>query len=150
MILTALLALAMLVMRLFPRTPAARWLHLHMVELPLALAGRLERKHILFLVVGIAAAQPLMMMGAADLAMIAAWDMAIYADVAIAVYAAAALARTRAAIHHLRSRTRSWLRGRPVTRARPRTPSARRRRPEQPAKPSNDDERPAPPLRLAA
>jgi hypothetical protein len=81
MILTTLLALATLVMRLFPQTPAARWLHLHMVELPLALIARLERKHILFLIVAVAAAQPLMMMGAADLAMIAAWDMAIYADV---------------------------------------------------------------------
>jgi hypothetical protein len=150
MILTTLLALATLVMRLFPQTPAARWLHLHMVELPLALIARLERKHILFLIVAVAAAQPLMMMGAADLAMIAAWDMAIYADVTIAVYAAAALARTRAAIHQLRSRATAWLRGRPVTRARPRTPSAPRRRPEQATKPANDDDRPAPPLRLAA
>jgi hypothetical protein len=149
MTVTTLLALATLVMRLFPQTPAARWLHLHLVELPLALTARLERKHILFLIVGVAAAQPLMMMGAADLAMIAAWDMALYVDVAVAAYAAAALARTRGAIHQLRSRATSWLRGRPVTRARPRAPSAPRR-PEQAAKPSNDDERPAPPLRLAA
>ena len=149
MILTALLALATLVMRLFPQVPAARWLHLHLVELPLALLGRLERKHILFLLVGLAAAQPLMMMGAADLAAVIAWDMAIYFDVAVAVYAAAALAKTRAAGHHLRSRTAYWIR-RPFTRARTRAPSAPRRRPEQNPKPSNDDDRPARPLRLAA
>lgn len=149
MTLTALLALATLVMRLFPETPAARWLHLHMVELPLAVIGKLERKHVLFLIVGLAAAQPLMMMGAADLAAVIAWDMAIYFDVAITAYAAAALAKTRAAWHHLRSRTAYWMR-RPFTRARTRAPSAPRRRPEQTPKPSNDDERPALPLRLAA
>jgi hypothetical protein len=149
MTITALLGLATFVMMLFPRTPAARWLHLHMVELPLALIARLERKHILFLLVGIAAAQPLMMMGAADLAAVIAWDMAIYFDVAIAAYAAAALARTRAAWRHLRSRTAYWIR-RPFTRARSRAPSAPRRRPDQAPKPSNDDDRPALPLRLAA
>jgi len=149
MTITALLALTTLVMLLFPQTPAARWLHLHLVELPLALIGRLERKHILYLVVGIAAAQPLMMMGAADLAAVIAWDMAIYVDAAIATYAAAMLAKSRAALQHLRSRTAYRLR-RPFSRARPRTPAAPRRRPEQAAKPSNDDDRPAMPLRLAA
>lgn len=149
MTITALLALATLVMLLFPRTPAARWLHLHLVELPLAWLGKLERKHILFLIVGLAAAQPLMMMGAADLAAVVAWDMAIYFDVAIAAYAAAALAKSRAALHHLRSRTAHWL-GRPTARARPRTPSPPRRRPNQAAKPSNDEDRPARPVRLAA
>jgi hypothetical protein len=149
MTVTALLGLATLVMLLFPQTPAARWLHLHMVELPLALLGKLERKHILYLVVGIAAAQPLMMMGAADLAAVIAWDMAIYVDAAIATYAAAMLAKSRAALQHLRARATHWLR-RPLTRARPRTPSAPRRRPDQAAKPSNDDDRPALPPRLAA
>lgn len=149
MTVTALLGLATLVMLLFPQTPAARWLHLHMVELPLALLGKLERKHILYLVVGIAAAQPLMMMGAADLAAVIAWDMAIYVDAAIATYAAAMMAKSRAALQQLRSRAAQWLR-RPATRARPRTPSAPRRRPEQAAKPGNDDDRPALPLRLAA
>jgi hypothetical protein len=149
MLLTGLLALATAIMRLFPETDLGRWLHLHMVELPLATIARLERKHILFLFVVIGAAQPLMMMGAADLALVIAWDMAVYADVALAAYAAAALARTRAAWQHLRSRTAYWLR-RPFTRTRPRAPSAPRRRPQQPAKPSNDDDRPAFPLRLAA
>jgi hypothetical protein len=149
MILTGLLALATLVMRLFPLTPAARWLHLHMVELPLAWLGRLERKHILFLIVGAAAAQPLMMMGAADVAMIVAWDMTLYVDAAIAVYAAAAFAKSKAAFLHMRSRASDWLR-RPFARARPRTPSAPRRRPERPAKASNDEDGPGLPLRIAA
>lgn len=149
MILTGLLALATLLMRLFPQTPTARWLHLHMVELPLAALGNLQRKHVLFLILAVAAAQPLMMMGAADLAVVIAWDMTLYVDAAIAVYAAAALARARAAAQQIRARAAYWL-GRPFARARPRTPSAPRRRPEQAAKPGNDDDRPALPLRLAA
>ncbi|HZG44952.1 MAG TPA: hypothetical protein VEZ41_01615 [Allosphingosinicella sp.] len=108
-----------------------------MVELPLALLGKLERKHILYLVVGTAAAQPLMMMGAADLAAVIAWDMAIYVDAAIATYAAAMLAKSRAALQHLRARAAQWLR-RPVTRARPRRPAAGRIRPPSPATTTTD------------
>lgn len=79
-----------------PETPAARWLHRHMVEEPLRLAERFERKHVLFLVVGLVALQGFAMTLPAEMAMIMAWDLTVYVDLLIAGWTLSAFARLRA------------------------------------------------------
>ncbi|HEY0594534.1 hypothetical protein [Sphingopyxis sp.] len=76
-------------------TVAARWLHRTTVEEPIALFGRLERKHILFLVVGLFAIQAYAAVLPAELAVALAWDMTAYVDAMIATWALSTFARFR-------------------------------------------------------
>ncbi len=79
---------------LFARdTDAARWLHRTTVEEPLRLFERLERKHILFLVVGLFAIQAYAAVLPAELAVALAWDMTAYVDAMIATWALSTFAR---------------------------------------------------------
>ena len=125
-----LLLLAILVMCLFPATPAAKWLHLHLVELPMAVAAKLERRHVIFILLMIlfaqaaAAALPL-----ADVAALGLWDLAAYVD-AVAVASVVAVASRARWI--VRAIAASLLR-------RPNAARARRTRPQRRELPANDD-----------
>lgn len=121
-----------------PETPIARWLHRHMVEEPLRIAERIERKHLLFLVVGMIALQGFAMALPAEMAMIMAWDLTVYVDLLIASWTLSAFARLRS--------MRAWMalqasRFRPRRRARIR--ARRLRRPAEKRGAANDDD-PAP------
>ena len=76
-------------------TDAARWLHRATVEEPLSLFERIERKHILFLVVGLFAIQAYAAVLPAELAVALAWDMTAYVDAMIATWALSTFARFR-------------------------------------------------------
>ncbi|HEV7313781.1 hypothetical protein [Sphingopyxis sp.] len=123
---------------LFARdTDAARWMHRAMVEEPLRLFERLERKHILFLIVGLFAIQAYAAVLPAELAVALAWDMTAYVDAMIATWALSTFARIRS--------MKAWVAVRmavllsPFRRFRAR---ARRIRPLRPdmRKPANDDD----------
>ncbi|MBA3942570.1 MAG: hypothetical protein C0520_15290, partial [Sphingopyxis sp.] len=89
------LASLVAVMLLAPETPIARSLHRNLVEDPLRLAARFERKHVLFLVVGLASLQSFAMVLPAEMAMIMAWDLTVCVDLLIASWTLSAFARLR-------------------------------------------------------
>jgi type IV secretory pathway VirB6-like protein len=133
--LAGLLALLILVMKLFHETAAARWLHRCLVEVPLARASRIRRSDILFILVLLAAGQSLALLGSVDLAMLYAVDLSLYLDAAIAVSAAAAAASLRARWTSVKALLRAPLRRKTRRPARPRS---RRSRPLP--RTGNDDE----------
>jgi hypothetical protein len=128
------LLLAMLVMKAWPETRAARWLHVILVEQPISAAERFERRHLILLVVGLVMLQAVAMIGSAELATLMAIDISTYVDAMITVWTVAALTRVRGGWAALRARIA--LPGR-------RSPRARRSASTRPARkiPSNDDER---------
>lgn len=134
--LTGLLALVILVIKLFPDTALARSLHRWLVEWPVEMAGRIERKHIILVVILLCAGQTLAIAGSAELALAYAMDMSLYLDTMLAAFIAAAAARLKAAAAAFRQAVLSVAAR--IRRPRPRT---RRRRPSipRPRKPSNDD-----------
>lgn len=81
--LTGLLALIILFARLFPETPFGRGLHFYFVEMPLRISHRIERRHLILLVILLCSGQMLAMMGSVELAMAYAVDLSIYFDAAI-------------------------------------------------------------------
>lgn len=93
--LAGILGLVILFIKLFPKTPFGRLLHYGFVELPLSLAYRLERKHIILIVVILCAGQSLALLGSAELAMAYAVDMSIYADAVLATTIASAVTRLK-------------------------------------------------------
>lgn len=95
MVFALFLAGLVAVMLFAPDTGAARWLHRATVEEPLRLAERLERKHILFLIVGLFAIQAYAAVLPAELAIALAWDMTAYVDAMIATWALSTFARFR-------------------------------------------------------
>lgn len=142
MLLASMLGAAMLLMRLFPETPTAQRLHLYLVEVPIALAAKAERRHLILIVVLLFAGQMLATMGAADLALSYAFDLSLYFDVAITAAGAAAMLRMKGAVGAARqaiARPMRLLRA-----ARARRIAVTRRTP-----PANDDE-PAPAFLRAA
>jgi hypothetical protein len=95
MVLALFLAGLIAVMLFAPDTDIARWLHRATVEQPVRLFERLERKHILFLVVGLFAIQAYAAVLPAELAVALAWDMTAYVDAMIATWALSTFARFR-------------------------------------------------------
>ena len=95
MVFTLFLAGLIAVMLFAPGTDAARWLHRTTVEEPIRLVERLERKHILFLIVGLFAIQAYAAVLPAELAIALAWDMTAYVDAMIATWALSTFARVR-------------------------------------------------------
>jgi len=81
--LAGLLAVVVLIVRLFPETPFGRALNFYLVELPLRLAHRIERRHLILLVILLCSGQMLAMMGSVELALAYAADLSIYYDAAI-------------------------------------------------------------------
>ena len=118
MVLALFLAGLVAVMLGAPDTPAARWLHCHLVEEPLRLAEWFERKHVLFLVVGLIALQGFAMTLPAEMAMIMAWDATVYIDLLIAGWTLSAFARLRSVRAWLTLQTPRFLPRRARTRAR--------------------------------
>jgi len=136
----AMMVAAIAVMRLFPETPTARFLHRWLAEKPAAWLARIERKHVIFLVLAALLVVVLrdavpMVAGASDLALFAMWDASVYLDVVMAAWTIAALARGRSGWALVRLRL-----DRLVTRRRPRAarPRARRTRAVRPV--ANDDD----------
>jgi hypothetical protein len=132
-----LLAGAMLIAKLFPETQAGRWLHRHLVELPLRTVEKLERRHLFYIAVLLVAGQGLALVGTADLAMVAAWDASLYLDIMAAAWTVAAVTRWKTAWAFLRS-TAQRLVGRepPAVRA---PEQSRAPRVRVPSVPANDD-----------
>jgi hypothetical protein len=132
------LASLVAVMLLAPETPIARSLHRNLVEEPLRLAARFERKHVLFLVVGLASLQSFAMVLPAEVAMIMAWDLTVYVDLLITSWTLSAFARLRS--------MRAWMAlqaGRLRPRRRARVRARRIRRSAERRSAANDDD-PAP------
>ncbi len=132
---------AIAVMRLFPETPTARFLHRWLAEKPAAWIDAIRRKHLIFLLLTIGMVLVLreaapMLAGSSELALFGLWDASIYLDVVMAAWTIAALARRRSGWAVVRLKLVTLL-GQPrTTRARRR---ARRSRP--PVRlPANDDE----------
>ncbi len=90
-----LFLLAALVMKRWPETALARWLHRTMIVQPLNALGGLKRQHLILLLV----AAPLMFsfaeIGMPHLAMAAAIDVSLYVDLLITATTLAALDRSR-------------------------------------------------------
>jgi hypothetical protein len=134
----------MLVMRLAPDSPFGKALNRQLVEVPLRLLGRMQRHHLIFLIIIVGltmvGSEVIFALGTVDFAVIYALDLSLYVDGLLMTLALASLARTRSAIGVLRvggtalaARLRRRL-GRRRTRAGVRKP---------PAKSANDDD-PAP------
>lgn len=134
----ALFLAGLIAVMLFARdTDAARWLRRATVEEPLRLFERLERKHILFLIVGLFAIQAYAAVLPAELAVALAWDMTAYVDAMIATWALSTFARIQSMKAWVAVRMAALLA--PFRRFRAR---ARRIRPLRPdmRKPANDDD----------
>ena len=127
-------------------TAVARWLHRATVEEPLRLFERLERKHILFLVVGLFAIQAYAAVLPAELAVALAWDMTAYVDAMIATWALSTFARFRSMRALMALRIAALLA--PLRRLRMRARRSRPRRPDA-RKPAANDDDPWP-VRVAA
>jgi hypothetical protein len=144
---STLFLVGLIVVMLFARdTDVARWLHRATVEEPIRLVERLERKHILFLVVGLFAIQAYAAVLPAELAVALAWDMTAYVDAMIATWALSTFARFRSMKALVALRIAALLA--PFRRLRSR---ARRSRPARldARKPTANDDDPWP-IRMAA
>ncbi len=130
----AVLLFAVLVVRLHPDTPAARWLRDGLVERPLAVFARIERRYVIaaliMLVVGLAGVPAM----TGELAWLMATDTSLLIDIAVAAYTLAAARGLRAGWRMTGGRL---LASRPKAQSRPR-PRSRRPRPA-PAPAANDD-----------
>lgn len=131
-----LLLLAALVMKLWPETGCARWLHATLIERPLAFVSSIRRAHFIFLIVGLALMYSFAQIGMPHLAFAAAVDMSAYVDAMITVWTVAALSRARGNLTALRARLGGPVRVLRMARPRARRSAARRTA----GKPSNDDE----------
>lgn len=138
MVFAVFLAALIAVMLFAPDTDAARWLHSVTVEEPVRLFARLERKHILFLVVGLFAIQAYAAVLPAELAVALAWDMTAYVDAMIATWALSTFARFRSMRALIALRMAALLA--PLKRLRTRARRNRPRRSEARKRPANDDD----------
>ena len=139
-----------LTMRFFPQTAFARFLHFHLVERPMTELSKLERHHLLFLMIAIAmlfaGSEIIAIVGSADMAFSIAWDMSLYFD-AVAVAALVAAARQiRIAVRLARAR----MSVRPALLLRRRGSRERRQRPPSSTATTANDDDPDPALAIAA
>jgi hypothetical protein len=86
--------LVFLMLKLFPETAMGLWLHQHIVVRLVDIFAKLERKHVLFLIIGLFLIQGFATVATADVAILAAWDITVYLDVVAAVWTMTALTRT--------------------------------------------------------
>lgn len=138
MVFALFLAGLIAVMLFAPDTDVARWLHRFTVEEPIGLVERLERKHILFLVVGLFAIQAYAAVLPAELAVALAWDMTAYVDAMIATWALSTFARVRSMKALIAVRMAAMLA--PFRRLRTRARRSRPVRPDAHKAPANDDD----------
>jgi hypothetical protein len=130
-----LLLIAALIMKFWPETPAARWLHRYLVERPMEMVAGIRRRHIIFLIIGLAVMYSFAEIGAPHLGVIAALDISAYVDVMITVATVAMMTRARGSWTALRARFRP--------RIIVRRPRSRRTRATVQRTAANDDDRPA-------
>lgn len=132
--LSCLLACAVLAMRWFPGTPAARWFA-RATEATIAAAARIERRHLVFVilmtVILVAGTELLAMAGPLDVGLVVMWDVATFVDALLATATLAAVARGRSGWRYVAQR----LAPRRAARARRRRSAAR-----AVVKADNDDE----------
>jgi hypothetical protein len=144
----AVFIVAILVMKLTPRSPFGRWLNLALVERPLARIAAMNRRQVIFALVMVGvllfAGEAIVALGSFDLLTAFAWDLTAYLDVMAVAYALAGVARARAELKWLALHASRPLRRGP----RPRAPRVRGVRKRQ-DRASNDDD-PASVWRLAA
>lgn len=138
MIFALFLAGLIAVMLFAPDTDIARWLHRASVDEPLDRLARLERKHILFLVVGLFAIQAYAAVLPAELAIALAWDMTAYVDAMIATWALSTFARLNSMKAWAAVRMAALLA--PFRRLRMRARRSRPVRPEARKPAANDDD----------
>ncbi|MDQ3144554.1 MAG: hypothetical protein M3Q57_06705 [Pseudomonadota bacterium] len=93
--LAGLFAIAILIARLFPTTPTGRWLHLTLVEIPVDWLSRVERKHVIFLLIMLLAGPSLALALPVELALLYAFDLSVYLDVVVAVGTLGAASRAK-------------------------------------------------------
>lgn len=130
------LTIVVIILKLFPRSSLAVFLHRHLVERPVERLASVERHHIVFALLVIAAlliAQDLLpVAGPADMAFAFLWDVSIYLDLTGVALAVTALRWTKVI----------WTLARPVPRKSglARCPRPRSRTTKPIAKPSNDDD----------
>lgn len=139
--LISILVLAFLNARLFPETPTGHWLQRVIVDLPITWMSRVERKHVIFLVVVLLGIQALAAFAPLDMALVAAWDVSVYIDLVFAVWTVAIATRGMAAGRHLKASLRAVSTG-ARRRFATRRSRARSVRTRPPARPANDDDRP--------
>ncbi|MBE1529327.1 hypothetical protein GGC65_003783 [Sphingopyxis sp. OAS728] len=138
MIFALFLAGLIAVMLFAPDTDIARWLHRATVEEPLDRLARLERKHILFLIVGLFAIHAYAAVLPAELAIALAWDMTAYVDAMIATWALSTFARLNSMKAWAAVRMAALLA--PFRRLRMRARRSRPARPEARQPAANDDD----------
>ena len=92
--LTALLGAAIVIMKRWPMLPIARLLHFALVDTPLELAERLERKHLILLGLVMFGGQAIALLGP-ELALVYAMDVSFYVEAATATTLAASASRIR-------------------------------------------------------
>ena len=132
--LTGLFALAILIAVLFPETPAGRWLHLHLVELPLSAVAKVSRSDVILVLIVLTMGQGLLLVGSADLALLYAVDLSLWCDALIAVSAVAASTAVKGSWAALKTRTARIC----GSRERRRPARSRSRRSRAAAAPAND------------
>lgn len=138
MVFALFLAGLIAVMLFAPDADAARWLHRSTVQEPLRLFAQLERKHILFLIVGLFAIQAYAAVLPAELAIALAWDMTAYVDAMIATWALSTFARFNSMKAWVAVRLAALLA--PFRRLRMRARRSRPVRPEAHKPAANDDD----------
>src|SRR5688500_13497287 len=93
-----------LVMRLAPRSPAARLLHRQLVEAPLERLAKLKSHHLFYVVILpvllLGGGEILVAAGSVDFIFVYAMDLAIYFDAVLVSYALAAFAMARNSLRY--------------------------------------------------
>lgn len=99
--LTGFLGLVVLTIKLWPATPLGQCLHRAFVELPLELADRVERRHLILVGLLMFGGQLVMLLGP-QLAVVYALELSIYGEAVIATTLATAVIRVRFVWHKLK------------------------------------------------
>ena len=103
---TIVFALVVIIMMLFPKTPFAQWLYFHIVINPINVIQSLERKHFIYLFVGLFFVQSYAAVMPLEIATALAWEASIYFDAMITVWTASALARSKASWAAMKEKSR--------------------------------------------
>ena len=144
--LTATLLAAWVTIRLAPETPTAQLLDRWLAQQPARLLLKVERRHLIFILVAALSAQALLSVGLPDLALAAAWDVSTYLDILLVTWTLAAVTNLKAGGIAAQKSLRIT-RNRRLARTRPR--AKRRLRSTTEPRSANDDDRPAPHRRAA-
>lgn len=79
--------MVVLFMRMAPESAAARALHRLLVERPLELCARVERRHLILIAILLVGGQTLALAGSIDMALLYAVDLSLYFDVILTAWA---------------------------------------------------------------